>query len=271
MQENSTDQPTPRRLKLTLQYDGTEFQGWQFQPNGPSVQQTLEEALEKLLGQRLRVHSAGRTDSGVHALAMPVHFDVDHPIPTANLPVALAKFLPVSISVLSAEDVAPDFHARHDAILRWYRYQIHLSPLRLPLGPRAWHVYRPLDLGAMEQGLALARGEHDFSGFRSSQCQARRTRLKIEQARLTRDGELIALDFKCRSFLQHMVRFLVGSVVAMGHGQIDRARLLRILEHGDRPELILCAPPQGLCLMGVAYNDAARQGMLAADPTPPSF
>lgn len=262
---------TPRRLKLIVQYDGAPFCGWQYQPGQTSVQQTLEEALARLTGHGVRVFAAGRTDTGVHAAAMPVHFETALPIPAARLPVAMARFLPDSISVLSAEEVPQDFDARRSAILRWYRYQVLMTPLRRPLGPRAWHVHRRLDLQAIEDGLAHLRGRHDFSGFRSSMCQATRTVLTMKQARLKRDGELIAFDFKCRSFLHHMIRFMVGTLVAMGQGKLDAARLRRILDGGERPQLILCAPPQGLSLMRVAYTDTESRAILDADPPLPSF
>lgn len=260
-----------RRIKLIVQYDGASYQGWQHQGEAPTVQAALEDALAQLLGRPVRLFVAGRTDTGVHAAAMPVHFDTDHPIPAEKVPLAMAKYLPPAISILRAESAPPHFDARRGAILRWYRYQILQTRLRLPLGPRAWHVPRALDRAAMERGLELLVGRHDFGGFRSSQCQAKRTVLTMEQATLAASGELLALDFKCRSFLHHMVRFLVGSLVAMGRGRLSEARLLRIRDAGGRPELIYCAPPQGLCLMGVAYDDAERAALLAAAPPPPSF
>ena len=262
---------TLRRIKILVQFDGAPYQGWQFQATGPTLQQTLEEALGKMMGRPLRVIAAGRTDTGVHAAAMPVHFDTDHPIPVDRLPIAMTQFLPPSISILSAEEIAPDFDVRRHARLRWYRYQILSARLPRPLGPRAWQVHRPLELAAIEEGLNLLRGHHDFRGFRSSQCQAGRTELTMQEASLTRAGDLLALDFKCRSFLHHMIRFMAGTLVAMGHGQIDRARLLRIRDEGDRPQLIYCAPPQGLCLMGVAYSEVECEQLLAAHPAPPSF
>jgi tRNA pseudouridine38-40 synthase len=271
-EQTSPSPPRPvRRIRLTVQYDGAPYCGWQAQSRDPSVQQTLEEALAKMLGEPVRVHAAGRTDTGVHALAMPVHFDTTHEIPAEKLPVAMTSFLPGSIGILDARDVPPSFDARRSAILRWYRYQIALTRLRHPLGPRAWHFHRPLDLNAIAAGLEHLRGHHDFSGFRSSQCQSRRTDLTLLQASLKRDGDLIGLDFKCRSFLHHQVRFMAGTMLAMGEGQIDLARLRRILDHAERPQLILCAPPQGLCLMGVAYTEEEKQALLAADPPLPSF
>jgi tRNA pseudouridine38-40 synthase len=260
-----------RRIKITVQYDGAQYLGWQFQSQGPTVQQALEAALSKMMDRPVRAFSAGRTDTGVHAAAMPVHFDTDHPIPAERLPAAMGRFLPRDISILAAEDAAPDFDARRGALLRWYRYQILMARFPRPLGPRAWHVYRPLDLDAMEQGIALLNGDHDFRGFRSSQCQAKRTRLTMQEASMTRAGEVIALDFKCRSFLHHMIRFMAGTLVAMGLGSIDRERLLAIRDAGERPKLIYCAPPEGLCLMGVAYTEQEREAMRAAHPAPPSF
>jgi tRNA pseudouridine38-40 synthase len=123
----------------------------------------------------------------------------------------------------------------------------------------------------MEHGLGLLHGAHDFRGFRSSQCQAPRTELTMQGVRMTRGGDLIALDFKCRSFLHHMIRFMTGTLVAMGLGQLDEVRLLRIRDQGERPQLVYCAPPEGLCLMGVAYSEAERQALLDAAPQPPSF
>jgi tRNA pseudouridine38-40 synthase len=260
-----------RRLKIILQYDGEPYCGWQFQANGPSVQQTVEEALARMMGRKVRLIAAGRTDAGVHAAALPAHFDTDHSIPAERLPLALAPFLPDSIGILSAEQVGPEFDARRGAILRWYRYQIVQASRRRPLGPRAWQVHHPLDLGAIGHGLEMLRGHHDFNGFRSSHCQSSRTELTMQGASLTRVGDLLALDFKCRSFLHHMIRFMAGTLVAMGRGQIDQERFLKIRDQGERPQLIYCAPPHGLCLMAVAYGEEERQRILAANPAPPRF
>ncbi|HOE97009.1 MAG TPA: tRNA pseudouridine(38-40) synthase TruA [Candidatus Sumerlaeota bacterium] len=262
-----------RRIRLIVQYDGAAFYGWQSQAGQRTVQDELEGALQRLLGlsRRVRVTAAGRTDTGVHALAMPVHFDLRHPIPTENLAVALTKFLPEEIGVLAAAEAPPSFDARRRAILRWYRYQILRERLRRPLAPRGWRVTRPLDLERLAWGLEQLRGTHDFRGFRSSQCQGKRTVLTMEQATLTEAGTLLALDFKCRSFLHHMIRFMVGSLAALAGGRLSRERFLRILEQGERPQLAACAPPGGLCLMGVAYSEAEREELLARTPPPPSF
>lgn len=271
---------TLRRVRLTVQYDGAGFCGWQRQTNGPSVQAALEDALARLFARSgadplpapPRVTAAGRTDAGVHALAMPVHFDTAHPIPTQKLPVALAQFLPSGVCVLDAQDAPATFDARRGAILRWYRYQIQTSRLRRPLGPRAWHVHRRLDAAAMQQGIALLRGEHDFRGFRAAECQALRTVLTMQQATLFQAADdLLVIDFKCRSFLHHMVRFMTGSLVALGAGGLTAERLLKIRDEGARPEIASCAPPEGLCLMGVAYTKDEAETILAANPPAPSF
>ena len=260
-----------RRIRLTVQFDGSAFQGWQRQAEGRTVQGLLEEAIAGITGQTVTLFGAGRTDSGVHALAMPAHFDIEHSIPAVRLPVALNHFLPAEVSVLAAEETAPDFDARRHALLRWYRYQILPARHRRPLGPRAWQVWQPLEIEALRAGLAMLEGDHDFGGFRSSQCQASRTRLTLERARLVTGREMLALDFKCRSFLHHMVRFMAGTVVAHAQGRLDEERLRRILEEGERPQLVDCAPPQGLCLMAVGYDDREREQILKAAPAPPSF
>jgi tRNA pseudouridine38-40 synthase len=284
---------TPRRIRMLVQYDGASFQGWQRQAEGPTIQAALEDGLAKLLGEPIRVHSAGRTDTGVHALAMPVHFETTHRIPANKIAPALGPFLPEAIGAIESDGAPEGWDARRSARLRWYRYQVLMGSRRRPLGPRAWRVFRPLDLDAMERAIGELAGRHDFSGFRSSQCQAKRTVLDLEQATLThvgksiqkkaggtpalpgatltRAGELIAFDFKCRSFLHHMVRFMVGTLVSVGLGQIDLARLRRIRDRSDRPQLALCAPPEGLCLMGVGYTAAECDAIRAAAPAPPSF
>jgi tRNA pseudouridine38-40 synthase len=260
-----------RRIKMTVQYDGSLFQGWQVQPGRPTVQGTVESAMEMVFGQAVRVHVAGRTDTGVHARAMPLHFDIDHGIPVGKMPAALSGFLPPTVAILSAEEVGATFDARRNAILRWYRYQVRQTAMRVPLGPRAWHFQRMLDIEKIMAGLDLMQGEHDFKGFRSSQCTSSRTVLNLREASICIQGDLIAFDFKCRSFLQHMIRFLTGSLVSFGHDQVDLHQLRMILEDGTRPGIIQCAPPEGLCLMSVAYDTDDENRIMNASPQPPSF
>lgn len=281
---------TPRRIKLTIEFDGSAFEGWQVQAAGkPSVEAALGRALEKVLGREVKLRGAGRTDSGVHARGMTAHFDTARDIPAEKLGQALLGKLPDTVAVVRAEDAAPDFDARRDARLRWYRYQIQAGGPPHPLGPRCWRVRGRLDLEAMEKALEAFRGDHDFRGFRASQCSAKRTQLTMLEASMMRgapkrrgkdsgplrgiadEGELIALDFKCRSFLMRMVRLMVGAVVAAGQEKLDAGDIRRILKGGKRPPVVRSAPAHGLCLMAVGYTDEDRQTILTEHPPPPSF
>lgn len=278
-----------RRIKLTIEFDGSAFEGWQVQAAGrPSVEAALSGALAKVLGHEVCLRGAGRTDSGVHARGMTAHFDTERNIPADKLGQAVLGKLPDSLSIVRAEDVAPDFDARRDARLRWYRYQIQAGGPPHPLGPRCWRVRGKLDPVAMEKALEALKGDHDFRGFRSRQCSAKRTQLTMLEASMMRtspmagtekrrsrpaavEGELFAIDFKCRSFLMRMVRLMVGGVVAAGQGKLDAADIRRILKTGERPPVVRSAPAHGLCLMAVGYEDEERQTILTAHPPPPSF
>jgi tRNA pseudouridine38-40 synthase len=264
-----------RRIKLTLEYDGRGFSGWQRQARGggESVQEAVEGALAKVFKRAVTLNSAGRTDAGVHALGMVAHFEVDARMPVERLPIALVAHLPESIRARSAEEVARDFDARRDAMLRWYRYQIVFDRLDRPLGPRAWRQHPPLDLNRMGAMLRAVEGEHDFGGFRAAGCNAERTILTMREATLWEGdgGRVVALDFKCRSFLQRMVRLLVGAAVAVGAGRRSVEEIRSILKTGRRPNAIRAAPAEGLCLMRVAYDEAESENILTAHPTPPSF
>jgi len=254
----------------------------------PSVEAALSKALAKVLGHEIKLTGAGRTDSGVHARGMTAHFDTARDIPAEKLGQALLGKLPDALAIVRAEDAAPDFDARRDARLRWYRYQIQAGGPPHPLGARCWRVRGRLDVDAMEQALEALKGDHDFSGFRAAQCSAKRTQLTMLEASLMRtdqtsgmgkqqakqrtdEGELLAIDFKCRSFLMRMVRLMVGGVVAAGQGKVDGSDIRRILETGERPPVVRSAPAHGLCLMAVAYDSEERQTILTEHPPPPSF
>ena len=260
-----------RRIRLTIEYDGGAFAGWQKQARGESVQEGVERALVKVLKHGVTLHGAGRTDAGVHALDMVAHFDTANRMPADRLPLALAGFLPEGISVVAAEDAAADFDARGDAILRWYRYQIQLTRTAHPLGAHAWRVYWPLDRDKIRKALARLEGRHDFTGFRVSTCAAQRTLLTLEEASLSERGDVIAVDFKCRSFLQRMVRLMVGAIVGVGAGRLSIKELVRILDSGERPNTIRSAPAEGLCLMRIAYTAEEAENILTDHPPPPSF
>lgn len=278
------------RIKLTIEFDGSAFEGWQVQAAGrPSVEAALNQALSKALGHEVKVCGAGRTDSGVHALGMTAHFDTSRSIPPDRIGKACAGQLPPSVSIVRAQNVAGNFDARRDATMRWYRYQLQAGGPDHPLGPHCWRVRGALDLKAMRAALGELEGDHDFSGFRSSACSAKRTQLTMLEASMTRTakaaasarrgnagespkpGELLAFDFKCRSFLMRMVRLMVGGVAAAGQGKLDAADIRRILKTGERPPVVRSAPAHGLCLMAVGYDDEERQTILTEHPPPPSF
>ncbi len=260
-----------RRIKLTLEYDGRPFAGWQRQKGEPSVQEALQAALETALGHPVDVCGAGRTDAGVHALGMVAHFDTENPIPIERLPRALRGPLRPEISVLAAEEVSPRFDARRDALLRWYRYQLDLSGERHPLGPRVWRIGLAISPERLQTALACFVGEHEFGGFRGAGCDAERTRLTMREASIARSGPWVALDFKCRSFLHKMVRLMVGAAVQAAARRIEIDTIQRVLATAERPATLLAAPPEGLCLMAVAYSEAEVQKVLTARPSPPSF
>jgi tRNA pseudouridine38-40 synthase len=278
------------RIKLTIEFDGSAFEGWQVQSGGrPSVEAALNHALSKALGHEVKVYGAGRTDSGVHALGMTAHFDTSRSIPPERLGKAASGALPSSVSIVKAEEAAPDFDARRDATMRWYRYQLRAGGPDHPLGPRCWRARGSLDLDAMRAALAELEGDHDFSGFRSSSCSATRTQLTLREASLIRTakrgrktgtagayespepGELLALDFKCRSFLMRMVRMMVGGVVAVGQGKLEPGDIRKILKSGKRPPVVRSVPAEGLCLMAVGYGEAETRSILTDHPLPPSF
>lgn len=262
-----------RRLKLTLQYDGGPFAGWQRQGpgQGTTVQETLEAALGKVLKERVTVIGAGRTDAGVHARAMAAHVDIANRIPAERLALALAPHLPREVAVLAAEEVDGGFDARRDAILRWYRYQLAPGRIARPLGGRTWRVSPRLDVEAMRATLEAIEGEHDFRAFRVTKCAAKRTRLTMREASMIESEGTIALDFKCRSFLQRMVRLLVGAAVGVGMGKFRVRDVARALKTGERPNAIRSAPSEGLCLMGIAYDEDEAARLLTSRPAPPSF
>lgn len=262
--------PLPR-VRLTIEFDGAPFAGWQRQDGDRSVQEELERALAKVFKAKITLHGAGRTDAGVHAMGMVAHFDAPTAMPFERLPLAIRPYLPPEISVTAAAEASPHFDARRDALLRWYRFQIDRRGEPHPLGARAWRVYGELDVTAMARAVALLEGWHDFQGFRSIKCKVERTRLHMRQASLTESPPLLVLDFKCQSFLQRMVRLMTGALVEIGRGRLSEAKFARILETGQRPDPVPAAPPGGLCLMAIAYEPAEFESVLTVNPPAPNF
>ncbi|MDJ0943797.1 MAG: tRNA pseudouridine(38-40) synthase TruA [Kiloniellales bacterium] len=243
------------RFRLTLEYDGGAFVGWQRQDNGPSVQQALEEAVTAFCGETATVHGAGRTDAGVHALGQVAHLDLEKPTTAETLRDALnAHLKPAPVAVLAAEIAAADFHARFSATERRYLYRIvnRRPPLALERG-RAWWVPRPLDAAAMHAAAQVLVGKHDFSSFRASECQAKspvKTLTAIEVSRLAEDIEIRA---RAPSFLHHQVRNFAGSLRLVGEGKWSTAKVEAVLEARDRSLAGQTAPAEGLYLTAVVY------------------
>ncbi|HVI87393.1 MAG TPA: tRNA pseudouridine(38-40) synthase TruA [Dongiaceae bacterium] len=243
------------RFKLTIEYDGGPFVGWQRQDNGPSVQQAIEEAILKTTAETVTIHAAGRTDAGVHALGQVAHADLDYRIEADRLRDALNFYLrPTPVAIIAAEQVAEDFHARFSAKGRAYCYRIvnRRSPLTVDLG-RAWHVKSPLDVPAMHKAAQLLLGHHDFTTFRASQCQAKSPMKTLDRLDVHRIGEDIEVIAEARSFLHHQVRNMVGSLSMVGIGKWSADRLKAALDAKDRAKGGPTAPPDGLYLTAIRY------------------
>jgi tRNA pseudouridine38-40 synthase len=243
------------RYKLTVEYDGTGLVGWQRQKNGLSVQEILESAVERFCGKAARVHGAGRTDAGVHALAQVAHFD----LPLATDPEEIRGALnhhvrPHAVSVLAVEPVPATFHARISARGRHYRYRI-LNRRPPPALERAWvwHVGPPLDVAAMREGARHLLGDHDFTTFRDALCQAKSPVKTLDALDIAVLGEEIVVDARARSFLHHQVRNIVGTLKLVGLGKWSPLHVKRALEARDRRAGGPTAPAQGLCLVAVTY------------------
>lgn len=241
-------------IRLTLEFDGTAYAGWQLQPNGVSVQEVVEGALARILGEEVRLTSSGRTDAGVHARGMVAHFKTDRVLPMSAYREGVNRHLPPDVAVREACEAPDDFHARFSARGKRYRYLIQTGPVRLPLHARfSWHVRTPLDLEAMKRGGAAFAGRHDFAAFRGAGCDAKTTEREIYSVEIGREGDLIVIDVRGEGFLRHMVRVMVGTLVEIGMQRRPAEDIARLLREGCRTSAGRTAPPQGLCLMEVWY------------------
>ncbi|MFQ5564316.1 MAG: tRNA pseudouridine(38-40) synthase TruA [Parvularculaceae bacterium] len=246
------------RCKLILEYDGGPFVGWQRQENGPSVQAALEAAAEALCGEKVTAHAAGRTDAGVHAIAMAAHMDLPKDYPANVVRDALNQHLkPAPVAVLSAKTVSDDFHARFSCVARHYRYRIvnRRPPLALEKG-RAWRLARPLDADAMHEAAQAFVGKHDFSTFRDAQCQAASPVKTLSALSVTRAGEEVVIECSAPSFLHSQVRAIVGSLAQVGLGRWEPIRIREALEACDRSACGPTAPACGLYFLRADYENA---------------
>ncbi len=243
------------RFALTLEFDGTPFFGLQRQALGPTVQQAVEEAAFRVTGEKVTLHSAGRTDAGVHALAMRGHLDISKPIEPFRLMEALnAHLRPDPIAVTACEILPDDWHARFSCIGRAYVYRIvnRRAPLTLEVN-RAWQIPQELDTEAMHRAARALVGRHDFTTFRSAHCQSPDPVRTLDRLDIERDGEDVRIHAAARSFLHHQVRSMVGCLALVGLGRWREEQLAEALEARDRAALGLNAPPQGLYFVEAVY------------------
>ena len=263
-----------RRILLTLEYDGSGFQGWQLQPGERSVQGEIEAALLKVTQETVRVIGAGRTDAGVHARGQGAHFDTASRLGPAALRKALNAVLPEDLAVVAAREVPPGFHARHDAIAKCYVYRVLNRAAPSPERRRTtWHIRSRLDLDAIRQAAACLVGDHDFAAFRGAHGGApegERTQRTLDRLEVSRAGDELRLRAEGRSFLRYMVRNLAGTLVDVGLRRRTPAEVADILASRDRARAGPTAPAQGLCLEAVRYpgheGNPERAPGVGADP-----
>ena len=244
-----------KRYRLTLEWDGRDFMGWQRQAHGPSIQQVVEEAAQKFCRHDVTAHAAGRTDAGVHARAMAAHVDLDTPLNPFRIGEAFNALLrPHPVAVLAVEPVADDWHARFDCICRAYDYVIvnRRAPLTFEAG-LAWQIPASLDVDAMHDAAQALVGRHDFTTFRSVQCQSDSAVKTLDRLDVRRAGRRITVRAEARSFLHHQVRSMVGCLAMVGRGQWTMGDLEDALAARDRAALGYNAPPDGLFFVEARY------------------
>lgn len=251
------DEPL-KRILLSVEYDGTGYAGWQRQSNGLAVQQVLEETLEKACGHAVTVTGSSRTDAGVHALAQQVHFDTGCSIPPEKFPFVLNTMLPPDIRVHAGREVPPEFHARFLSCGKTYTYRIlnarHGTALYRNL---CWHVPVPLDPEAMTASLSALPGRHDFAAFQAAGGTAKTTVRTLDRAEMRREGDLISIIVSGNAFLYNMVRIIAGTLAEIGLHRLSPDAFSSALASGNRLDLGMTAPPQGLELTEVRYPDRA--------------
>lgn len=245
------------RYRLTIEYDGGPYRGFQAQADLPSVQGAIEAAVLGFSGESVRIHAAGRTDTGVHATGQVIHVDLTRDWkPEVVMNALNAHLVPQPVAVLDAQAVPDDWHARFSAKARRYQYRIlnRPAPPALDRG-KVWHVKKPLDAEAMHDAAQALVGHHDFTTFRDMQCQAKSPLKTLDTATVRREGEMVLLEFASRSFLHRQVRSMAGSIVEVGIGRWTAADLAAALEARDRRACGPVAPADGLYFTGVSYDD----------------
>ena len=243
------------KYKILIEYDGTNFVGWQRQNNGLSIQSSIEAAIKKISSETVNIFGAGRTDSGVHAKGQVAHFDISKRIPIDRMRDGLNQHLrPLPISILDAEEATEDFHARFSALLRNYEYLIinRRSPLTLYKN-HAWCVFKDLNINNMEKAAINFEGRHDFNAFRSIDCQSSSSIKTIKSCTVEKKERHITIKVSAKSFLHSQVRIIVGTLVEVGKGKILSGNIKNIIESKDRSQAGATAPAHGLYLLKVEY------------------
>jgi len=268
--------PPPRNIRLILAYDGTDFRGWQRQPDAPTIQACLEGALHRLTGIPTPVCGSGRTDAGVHAWHQVANFVTASTIPCGNLVTALNDILPPTVRIKNADVVDPTFHARYDVRRKTYRYRILMSPVGSPLLWRfVYHYPYYLDRGRMASASRLLEGEHDFTSFAAADAQEKeesksRVRVIYKSHLLWRSrSSMLVYEVTGNGFLRYMVRNIVGTLLEVGRGKREPDDIVKIVAARDRARAGPTAPAQGLCLMNVEYANSFVDEQRQAGPTAP--
>jgi tRNA pseudouridine38-40 synthase len=244
-----------KNVKLTIEYDGTRFHGWQRQDHHRTIQEEIEKALEKVMKKRIMIHGSGRTDSGVHGLGQVASFKGEFTIPIEKIPQAVNGLLPDDVAIQDAIEVDTGFHARYSARGKKYIYKIYNSPLRSPLHRNyAYFVSHPLDIDAIQKATSYFIGEHDFKGFMASGSSVKDTVRRIDSLNVYREQEMLTIEVKGNGFLYNMVRIIAGTLVDVGKGRIPQEQIPDIITSGDRIRAGHTAPPQGLYLAEVYYE-----------------
>lgn len=241
-------------VKILLEYDGTNYHGWQRQKNARSIQEVLEEAISAITGEKIRVTGAGRTDAGVHAAGQVANFKTNTRIPVEKLPYAINSRLPVDIVVKEARMVSEEFHARLSAKAKVYSYTIYNAPFPSPLLRNYTYFFPlPLDMGAMKEAASQFVGLHDFSAFRASGSPVKSSVRQINRLEINRCQDLIKIEIEANGFLYNMVRIIAGTLLDAGLHKINPGEVASIIRSGDRDRAGKTLPPQGLCLLKVVY------------------
>ena len=245
-----------RRIKLIVAYDGTEYSGWQIQPEAPTIEMYLDKAIHELTGENVHVTGASRTDAGVHAYGNVAVFDTESTIPGDRFTFALNRFLPVSIVIQDSWEVSSDFHPRHCNTRKTYEYRILNTAVPLPQKRNfAWHVTGSIDIDKMREAAGYIVGEHDFKSFCCVRTQAESTVRTIYSLEVLQEGSEIIIRIKGNGFLYNMVRIITGTLIQVGKGRFKPEYVKQMLEAKDRTVAGQTAPPQGLTLVGIEYVD----------------